>query len=85
MALGKVKVQWGVGSARWDTKDKRARVQAFRVLSGVHGMEDGIPPKGCGTPAAAGPRFKTGSRGGLLHMVEKTIRVDSIAISLPRS
>ena len=46
MALGKVKVQGGVGSARWDTKDKRARVQAFRVHIGVHGMEDGIPPKG---------------------------------------
>ena len=46
MALGKVKVQGGVGSARWDTKDKRARVQAFRVHIGVHGMEDGTPYKG---------------------------------------
>ena len=46
MALGKVKVQGGVGSARRDTKDKRARVHAFRVHIGVHGMEDGIPPKG---------------------------------------
>ena len=46
MALGEVKVQGGVGSARRDTKDKRARVQAFRVLIGVHGMEDGISPKG---------------------------------------
>ena len=39
----KVKVQGGVGSARWDTKDKRARVQAFYVHIGVHGMEGGTP------------------------------------------
>ena len=45
MAIGEVKVQGGVGSARRDTKDKRARVHAFRVHIGVHGMEDGIPPK----------------------------------------
>ena len=43
---------WRSGSAwtervpRRDTKDKRARVQAFCVHIGVHGMEDGIPPKG---------------------------------------
>ena len=46
MALGEVKVQGGVGSARRDTKDKRARVQAFYVHIGVHGMEDGTPLKG---------------------------------------
>ena len=57
MALGKVKVQRGWGSARRDRKDKRVRVQAFCVHVGVHGMEDGIPPKGLGVVAAMGLRF----------------------------
>ena len=68
MALGKVKVQGGVGSARRDTKDKRARVQAFYVHIGVHGMEDGTPLKGWLGLAATGLRFKTESRGALLQI-----------------
>ena len=41
-------LQGGLVSARLDKKDKRGRVQAFRVHIGVHGIEDGTPLRGEG-------------------------------------
>ena len=41
-------LQGGVGSAQLDKKDKRGRVQAFRVHIGAHGLEDGTPLRGEG-------------------------------------